>query len=57
MKGYTPPRREKQRGIFQKRGDNNYELTLTINVKTLAKLDPIIIPCIQTDLERGSSWY
>ena len=54
MKSLTPPSWEKQRGIFQKRG-GNIELTLTINVKILAKLDPTIILCTRssrTELKR-----
>jgi hypothetical protein len=54
MKGLTPPSWEKQRGIVQKRG-GNIELTLIINVKILAKLDPTIILCTRssrTELER-----
>ena len=54
MKGLTPPSWEKQGGIFQKNGDN-IEISLTINVKILAKLDPTITLCARssrTELER-----
>jgi len=59
MKGLTPPSWKKQRGIFQKRGDN-IELKLTIYVKILAKLDPTIILCTRssrTELERKTEAY
>jgi hypothetical protein len=48
-----------QRGIFQKRGDN-IVLSLTINVKILAKLDTTITLCThlsRTELEGRSDAY
>lgn len=60
MKGFTPLSLEKQKGVFQKRGDRKYRTSLTINVKILAKLDPTItlfIRSSRTELERKNEAY